>query len=118
MRLMTTEEQRTKFGDAIRRERSARGWSQHALAVRLDVTDAAVTKWERGGGASQANVRAIEEAFELDPGTLGSLLGQAPPLAMPSPEDAIEADERLPAGYKRVLLAALAEIRRIANEGQ
>ncbi len=117
MRSMTTREQRRNFGVRIRELRAARSWSQHDLAAQLEVTDATVAKWERGGGATEANVLALESIFGLEAGTLGSKLGQAPHPAMPSPEDAIAASG-LPVDYQRTLLAHLAEIRRLVAEGE
>lgn len=70
--------------------------------------------WEQGGGAREENVIALERLFDLESGHLGWILGQAPPPAMHSPEDAIEADPDISPGHKRILLAALAEIRRLA----
>ncbi len=116
IRAMTTQQQRDAFGSTVRRLREARGWSQQALGLKVGVTASAVTQWERGTGAREEHVRALEDLFEQTPGSLGWILGQAPPPAMHSPEDAIEADPDIPAEHKRTLLAHLAEVRRIANE--
>ena len=39
-----------KFGAFISELRKERGWTQLELAQKLNVTDKAVSKWERGAG--------------------------------------------------------------------
>jgi transcriptional regulator with XRE-family HTH domain len=112
---VSTEKQRVTFGATVRRLREARGWSQNDLASRLGVTGGAVAQWEQGAtGPREQNVVQLEELFDT-PGQLGWIIGQGPPPAVHSPEDAIEADPRIPEHHKRTLLAHLAEIRRIAS---
>lgn len=111
---MPSNEQRATFGEAVRRLREARGWSQHDLAERLGLVDSAVANWEQGGGARKATVVALEKLFGLEDGHLGWILGQARLPAMPEPEDAIRADDRIPEDHKETLLAHLAAVRRQA----
>jgi transcriptional regulator with XRE-family HTH domain len=111
-----SNEQRATFGEAVRRLREARGWSQHDLAERLGLVDSAVANWEQGGGARSSNVAALENLFGLEPGHLGWILGQSRPPAIHSPEDAIKADDRIPEPHKRTLLAHLAEVRKLTAE--
>lgn len=116
MQLVTTQQQRALFGATVRKLRLDKRWSQRDLAERVNVPDSTVAAWEQGGGAREHNVRALEAVFDLEPGDLGHLLGQAPPPTIQSPEDAIKADIGIPAEHRRTLLAHLAEIRRLEAE--
>lgn len=116
---MTTQEQRANFGRAVRRRREELGLLQRELAEQIGVTESAVANWEQGTtGARERNVVALEDALGMARGELGWHIGQATPPGLHSPEIAIGADEKIPADHKRILLAALAESRRIAAEGQ
>lgn len=112
---MPSNEQRATFGEAVRRLREARGWSQHDLAERLGLVDSAVANWEQGHGARSTTVVELETLFGLEPGHLGWILGHARPPAMHSPEDAIRADDRIPDDHKETLLGHLAAVRRLAE---
>jgi len=114
MRPVTTRRQRdlrAKFGARVRQERQALGWSQARLAEELSTAPSTVAYWEQGGGATEEYVDALEALFGLEPGTLGWMLGYKDPPSRLRTEDAIERDDNIPEGYKRVLRAALAEIR-------
>lgn len=113
---MTTHPHRATFGAKVRELREARGWTQKDLAQRLGMSNGAIAGWEQGGTAKEPVVVRLEDLFELEPGTLGSILGYAPPPEVPLPEDAIEADATIPPEHKRTLLAHLAEVRRIVAE--
>ena len=70
--------------------------SQATLAQRCNVSQAAVSKWARGGNISAENARAIEEAtqgavtvHDLRPDVFGPAPGVPPALA-----DPIKATER------------------------
>lgn len=116
---MSTTQQRAYFGATVKRLREEHGWTRRDLADRLGVGVTAIGNWEQGlRGAEEQNVVALERVFELEPGTLGWILGQSPPPEIHSPEMAIEADESIPPEHRRTLLAHLAEIRRINAEGE
>lgn len=113
---MPSKQQRAKFGEAVKQLREAREWTQEELAERLGLAPGTIGNWELGGGAREANVIATEELFGLEPGQLGSILGQASAPTRVAPEDAIRADPALTEREKRAFLAALAEVRKITEE--
>lgn len=57
----------TKIGELIRRLRRRQGLTQAALAERLNVSDKAVSKWERGQGCPELSLlAALSEALAVD----------------------------------------------------
>lgn len=57
----------TRIGDAIRRLRRERGLTQRALAERLQITDKAVSRWERGIGCPDVSLlEALSRALGAD----------------------------------------------------
>ncbi len=51
-----------KFGEFIASLRKEKGWTQRELAEKLNVTDKAVSKWERGVGFP--DIKTIEPLAE------------------------------------------------------
>ena len=41
-----------KFGMFIAEQRKEKGWTQAELAKKINVTDKAISRWERGGSLS------------------------------------------------------------------
>lgn len=50
-----------KFGTFISELRKERGWTQLELAQKLNVTDKAVSKWERGATYPEIKARVLEQ---------------------------------------------------------
>ncbi len=56
------------FGEAVRVAREARGWTQQDLALRAEVSQRAVSSWERGvSEPGDATKRAVAEVLHLPP---------------------------------------------------
>ena len=67
------------FGDRLRDARLAAGHTQTSLANQLDVSYQAVQRWEAGKDIPRpVRFADIEDAIEVDPGTLSSWLRDAP----------------------------------------
>lgn len=107
---------RATFGAKVRQARSERGWSQTFLAEQLGTRGSTVAAWEKGGGAGEAYVLALELLFEQERGALGWILGYADPPERWSVEDAIDADPKIAVDHKRILHAHLREVRKITTE--
>lgn len=60
---MGKAQQNQRLGAAIRRARQAQEWSQAELAERLQVTQPAVSGWERGRGLTEANLQNLEKVL-------------------------------------------------------
>src|SRR5271170_361893 len=86
------------FGEAVRTAREARGWTQLDLAVRVNVSQRAVSSWERGvSEPGQATKVAVNRVLPLPPdvvprdgvfkGGPGDALLAELPLEELSPED-------------------------------
>jgi len=104
-------EQREVFRRALQRSRTTAGMSQRDLARLLDVSPGAVSSWEAGQSAPRPHlVTQMEQALELEDGTLGRLLGYLPASArdgaVVSVLEAVEADPRL-GPRERELLAGM-----------
>lgn len=55
-----------KFGEFIAMIRKEKGWTQTELAEKLNVTDKAVSRWERGLGFPDINtVKPLADALEV-----------------------------------------------------
>ena len=55
-----------KFGEFIATMRKERGWTQAELARKLNVTDKAVSRWERGLGFPDINtIKPLADALEV-----------------------------------------------------
>lgn len=64
---------RTKWGEAIRRQRKVVGLTQAQLAEKVGVHQTAVSAWEVGKASPDPDLhRAIAEALRADPSTLFS----------------------------------------------
>jgi len=108
---VATEEQKTVFRRALRRAREAVGESQSGLSQKLGLSRSAVWQWENGETVpAPDNVAAVEQALQLQPGSLSRLLGYLPAGAvereMISVIEALEADPKL-RERERELLAAM-----------
>lgn len=109
---MTLEQQKGKFGEAVRQERDQRGWTRQRIGDELGLSETTVAKWEKGGGANEEHVVKLEQLFGLKPGALGWYLGHADPPDMGSPEAAIRVDAGLSPGVRRAFLVLFGEVRR------
>lgn len=113
---MSRDAQLAAFGRAVRQAREAKNWSMAQLAREIGVGRSFISLIEAGeSGASEATLIALEAKLDRV-GQLGWIVGYGPPPEVPAAEVAIEADQTLSDTEKRILLAALAEIRRIAAE--
>ena len=113
---MSRDNQRAAFGRAIQQAREAKGWSQRRLAREIEVASSFVSQLEAGdSGISEERLIALEAVLDRV-GQLGWIIGMGPLPSTPTVEVAIQADETLGDDEKRILLATLAEIRRIAAE--
>jgi transcriptional regulator with XRE-family HTH domain len=54
-----------KIGDRIRKERMARGMTVRELGNKFEVSGAAVSQWENGGGITVRNRVNLSEALEI-----------------------------------------------------
>lgn len=71
------DEWRAQWGENIKTQRDARGWTQAELAVRLGVTRAAVSYWESGHRApTDARKLKIARVFRVSVRTLFPLVSQ------------------------------------------
>jgi transcriptional regulator with XRE-family HTH domain len=113
---VSRDTQLAAFGHAVRQAREAKNWSKARLAREIGVVPSFVAQMEAGeSGASEQRLIALEAALDRV-GQLGWIIGYGPPPTVSSPEVAIQADSSLSGDEKRILLATLTEIRRIASE--
>lgn len=92
------------FGAALREAMGAR--SAVSLAKAVGLTPDAIAKWQRGDSEPPPlTVFAAERFLEVAPGDLSRHLGYLPASSPASVPAAIDADPRLSAEVKRVLLA-------------
>ena len=113
---MADEATRKKFGEALRHRLSDLGKSQRWLGTELAtvaagerVSQAAVNGWLQGSSEPPpARVFQIEEALDVVPGSLSSLLGYVPADAVDrrSVPEAIDSDRDLTEQGRRMLHAA------------
>ena len=105
---MSRAERREAFRHALRTARESAGLSQRAVARVLGFTPSAVWQWEEGRAVPQpATIARLERLLELEPNALGRLLGYGPvddSGAVASVVDAIQADPRLGAAERKMLL--------------
>lgn len=88
------------------------------LAREIGVARSFIKQLEDGeSGAGEETLIALEAKLDRV-GQLGWIIGYGPPPEVATVEVAIEADPGLGDAEKRILLAALTEIRRIAAERQ
>lgn len=60
---------RREFGRRVAAARTARGWTQRALANALDITTGTVSRWERGENMPETKVLIeLAHALNRDPG--------------------------------------------------
>ncbi len=102
--------QRAAFSQALQRARKDAGLSQGALARTLRVSRSAVSQWELGLTAPRPDTATeLEQSLQLEPGSLGRLLGQVPADTVKpgsiSVSEAIEADPRLGRRERDLLIA-------------
>lgn len=115
---MSRDNQRAAFGRAVQQAREAKGWSQRRLAREIGVASSFTSQLEAGEtGISEERLIALEAALDRV-GQLGWIIGMGPLPSTPTVEVAIEADASLAEHDKRILLATLREIRRLADEQQ
>lgn len=116
---MSRDRQLAIFGHEVKRAREALGISKAELGRRLGLkSPSAVSQWEAGeSGITEERLIALEAALGRQ-GELGWIVGfgQPPTKAQPSVEAAIEADDDIAPDEKRLLLATLAEVRKLAAE--
>jgi transcriptional regulator with XRE-family HTH domain len=114
---VSRDSRRAAFASALKRARTDAGLSQRQLAARSGVHYTAVSQWELAKRSpTEDQVATLEGVLSLPRGQLGWIFGYASPPAMPTPEDAIQADPTLSDREKRAFLAALAEVRKINEE--
>jgi transcriptional regulator with XRE-family HTH domain len=114
--------QRAAFSRALQRARNDAGLSQGALARTLRVSRSAVSQWELGLTAPRPKtVTELEQLLQLEPGSLGRLLGQVLPDAVKpgsiSVSEAIEADPRLGRRERDLLIAMYRQLVRQREAG-
>ena len=114
--------QRAAFSQALQRARKDAGLSQGALARRLHVSRSAVSQWELGLTAPRPDTATkLERLLQLEPGSLGRLLGQVPADAVKpgsvSVSEAIEADPRLGRRERDLLIAMYRQLVRQREAG-
>jgi ribosome-binding protein aMBF1 (putative translation factor) len=102
-------EQREAFRRALRRARDHASLSQRAVARAVERTPGAVWQWEVGRSAPDPiTVRKLEQLLDLERDSLGRLLGYplmtAERAEMPTINDAVNADPRLGADERKMLL--------------
>lgn len=86
---------------------------RRAVSEALGVSVSQVSRWYRGLDQLRPNqVFMLEEALDLDAGTISRELGYEPVNSRIGVEAAIREDPRLDATGRRVLLAAYRELRR------
>ncbi len=70
----------TGFGEAVRAAREARGWTQQELAVGAEVSQRAVSSWERGVSEPRdATKRAVATVLHLPPDVVPQDAGRREP---------------------------------------
>jgi transcriptional regulator with XRE-family HTH domain len=114
--------QRAAFSRALQRARNDAGLSQGALARTLRVSRSAVSQWELGLTAPRPGTTSkLERLLQLEPGSLGRLLGQVPADAVKpgsiSVSEAIEADPRLGRRERDLLIAMYRQLVRQREAG-
>jgi transcriptional regulator with XRE-family HTH domain len=113
--------QRAAFSQALQRARKDAGLSQGALARTLRVSRSAVSQWELGMTAPRPDTATkLERLLQLEPGSLGRLLGQVPADTKPgsiSVSEAIEADPRLGRRERDLLIAMYRQLVRQREAG-
>lgn len=110
---MSRDSRRAAFAAALKRARTDAGLSQRQLATQTGVHYTAISQWELAKRTPTENqVAALEDVLSLRDGQLGWIFGYALPPAIPTPEDAIQADPTLSDREKRAFLAAFAEVRK------
>jgi transcriptional regulator with XRE-family HTH domain len=114
--------QRAAFSQALQRARNDAGLSQGALARTLRVSRSAVSQWELALTAPRPDTTTkLERLLQLEPGSLGRLLGQVPAdTAKPgsiSVSEAIEADPRLGRRERDLLIAMYRQLIRQRETG-
>lgn len=60
----------TSLGEAIRKARAERGWTQSELAGRLGTTTTTISRWERGRGRPRRRLYALAQVLEMPPAEL------------------------------------------------
>lgn len=104
------KENLNRLGEAIYTARRANRMSQRELGLAVGVSQGSVTAWERGvtSDLGPGRIFALEEALDLDPGTLSRLCEPHPFLPVssdvPGVVDAIHADKHLKHQQKEALL--------------
>ena len=114
--------QRAAFSQALQRARKDAGLSQGALAHTLRVSRSAVSQWELGLTAPRPDTATkLEQSLQLEPGSLGRLLGQVQAEAAKpgsiSVSEAIEADPRLGRRERDLLIAMYRQLVRQREAG-
>lgn len=103
------------FGKALASAREGRGMSQGMLADLLGKSQGGIGMWETGASvpATPEDLFEVEEALELDPGSLSRHLGYVPATLAGNPRvgrgradvvAAITSDPRLTTSNRRVLV--------------
>lgn len=64
------------FGESVRAARRRLNWTQEELAIKLQCTKTAVSKWETNKSIPPlARFKALGEVLEIEPGTLFAYVG-------------------------------------------
>lgn len=95
------------FADELADLLQEHGWDQGDLASAVGVSQTMVSKWLRGSIPRPATMRRIEQAFNLDDGTLNRQYGTYIPEPPPPSDlaDAIMREPRLSRRAREQLLA-------------
>jgi transcriptional regulator with XRE-family HTH domain len=117
-------DQRDAFPRALKRARMERRLSQRELSRALGVSHSAVSQWESGRVRPiPSKVAELEQALDLDPGTLSRLLGYLPIATSDAKAaltvlEAIRADPRLGDRERELLIAMYRQLVRQREAGK
>jgi transcriptional regulator with XRE-family HTH domain len=112
--MSTQSEERQRFSAALRRHMRLLGLSQNSLALRLGAAQSAVSAWATAKSIpNPERIFALEEIFEVAPGSLASLVNyRAPDESGHRCEvvQAIEDNNILSRAHKELLLTMYASL--------
>lgn len=93
------------FANALRRERERADLSQDHLGTQVGLSGARIGQLENGDIPSPDLVFRLEAALGCEPGRLSATLGYVPVGVVPGVIDAINAEGRLDAGTRQILIS-------------